>query len=1497
MDTAAYETNALVINNISFIEYALYEPASPPDQFGPGALELEGALRSDGYLAFVDHPRRALWCFRLLRKDIHQDASGIPQNIEKCGYNLTVTEAGSFEPAGLMKSRGYGPNAVNTPSSSSSSTSNPLDMAFRGPQSATLPGNAIDQDSKTLALADAKGPTRITVKEAHEYLISAVLSAISWGFCTKAGATPLNPRTLLLTQHVQSEGSLPVPILASSRVYLTTTGSLVVLVSLSPVEGLIALSDDTVLPPLGVTVVVAPLGVFATCQAITDGELSSNQSAFAQSPDTQVSRLRPDRDERTQSWRSIGAKLMQTRDLPSPISGTQKWLSLQRVRRRPTELEYDGKRTPMVNVPPSISWPSSLCFCKAFSKLSVRGGQIGAPPTAPETSYDPLSLAKSWFLGTGERDGLLLKKKRERDAAAAQEAIALDGQSQHTNGLSPLALHRPSNAGAPPGAMYPTPPDAIQNPVGATPSLDGTMPSPPHNASATAMVDIDTTMSMPADGFNENWDSSEIKRERTGGSFESENLFGDLGPDMFGDNDITDADFSFFDEQPDGMDLALDMADTPNADGLLDMSSNRHARAGPEIQAEVTELPASSIPPAPVFTKPELKHARSTLNEVPRKPADSNLDLQRSIATKRQASPFNPDTVFKRIRASLDNRKAFQQNSNLNASESCSIFDKVDFGPSLSMVNSKYQGNGRFDFSLDRSQEPKAFTFDAPPTTDYLERHGKGRRNVKNPPANIGELFARMANGQGSGSQHPSPTKMDDPPSDADDISLISDQDDSSYDSDEPTSPMKTGSTRRRRVDDDGESLATSFRELECLDAASPYLSVDLPRFSKSDIELPLTRYFADPEPPTFQVSLQDQDFIIAAQILTEQACTSTIGLSTESNLSLQSRLDTRRDLLAITNHAIQDLRSVLPTWFGDSGECQLRPFLEVQDVPLLGQPTRMQPRPPGTDQIKPQNPFQIQSPHFEMRRYESKLSVLPSAVAFWESLGLGPSNGSKNINSVCIYPDFEGISDDIHCFLDKLQSVYESLKLGSFSRMSASPDIPGGLLPYQMEKTSEAFHGTASALGSSLLDGLTKLSDVLAHLTVKEINLTIFFVYSSSTPGAIVESCYGFHQLFERYKKVLASSRKPAENDIVLQLVPIEFVASSNSLAMPSPVDFVKLALETYDRCTLFGGAMPAPAVVLEQTLPRILDFKLSATPSASLLHENTCLHIAYAQSIDERWITAAWTDNRGSQQMTASYCLGRKGKAVSTPLSEVAQEIWGTTHEIISVWKVHWRIIITKCGVMEQAEIDLWSSLAQAETKATVSLTLITVDTDPSLQLIPPAVKVPSNAPTVFYTTPVSTPQPSIVSPEQSGNPATPSLRETATSAPTPGGTDATQESDADATLADVTDQTWGAISSHRLNNSTSLTELNPAIISGYLVKRGGIRTEDPPVVMEVNIVHSEGNPRAYETLLREMLTYFRGLGTLARARGMVDKEVDVRPWHVAAAETGVRALYMFM
>ena len=362
--------------------------------------------------------------------------------------------------------------------------------------------------------------------------------------------------------------------------------------------------------------------------------------------------------------------------------------------------------------------------------------------------------------------------------------------------------------------------------------------------------------------------------------------------------------------------------------------------------------------------------------------------------------------------------------------------------------------------------------------------------------------------------------------------------------------------------------------------------------------------------------------------------------------------------------------------------------------------------------------------------------------------------------------------------------------------------------------------------------------------------------------------------------QRCLADAKPRPAHELVLQLVPIDFLASPSSLVIPVPADLHKLCIETYDRCTLFGSALPSPSILLEQLPPKTIAFKPAPEPSDSLVHEESVLHVAYATSLDDRWITAAWTDNRGLHQMTASYCLGRKNKPMTTSVVDIARVIWDTTHELLSTWNVYWCVMIAKCGPMSQQEIDCWTSLGKDEA---FKLVLLTVDTSPSLHLIPPAVKLPL-ATINFYTTPTSTPQNPILSPEQT----TPLPDSTP-----PAGTDP----EPDALLLDTTDTTHGAVLAHRLNTAPSQWDPRPALASGYLVKRGGPRLEDPPAVMEVNVVHVAASPRVYENVLRDALRFYRELGVVARVRGVVCGAGDVRPWHVAAVEKGVRALYLLM
>lgn len=434
--------------------------------------------------------------------------------------------------------------------------------------------------------------------------------------------------------------------------------------------------------------------------ALTDS--TTTDGSLGLSPDTQH-RFRLDKDDGP--WKSLCSKLVQSQALCLPMKAAQKWISVQRFRRKLVEHNSDGKRTPMMGPAPSILWPASLCFCKALANLTI--DESDEPhESQPEVNFDPLTAAKVWFSSTAERESMIVQKKRERDAMTAQEVSLAERPAQISSSLSPLASHRPSQNGAPVGGVYPTPPDGVQGAVGVTPSIDGNLSSPSNNLNTTTAAEIDAVSHAPAEPFTENWEGPETKRERIGASFETENLFGELGPDMFGDNDITEADFNFFDEQPDGnIDLgSLDLSVVSNVNPSPSLDASPTIGPVPHIKVESSHIPTPGS--APTFAKPELRHARSSLADEPRRQPVSNASQSSNASRKRSASPFNPDTVYKRIRASLDNHKATQQNSLVYAGHG-SIFDKVDFGPSLSVVNSKYEGSGRFDYSTNRSKGTK----------------------------------------------------------------------------------------------------------------------------------------------------------------------------------------------------------------------------------------------------------------------------------------------------------------------------------------------------------------------------------------------------------------------------------------------------------------------------------------------------------------------------------------------------------------------------------------------------------------------------------------------------------------------------------------------------------------------------------------------------------------------------------------------------------------------
>jgi mediator of RNA polymerase II transcription subunit 13 len=220
---------------------------------------------------------------------------------------------------------------------------------------------------------------------------------------------------------------------------------------------------------------------------------------------------------------------------------------------------------------------------------------------------------------------------------------------------------------------------------------------------------------------------------------------------------------------------------------------------------------------------------------------------------------------------------------------------------------------------------------------------------------------------------------------------------------------------------------------------------------------------------------------------------------------------------------------------------------------------------------------------------------------------------------------------------------------------------------------------------------------------------VVIYLVNPFNHADAIVDLCAAYLALYYAYAATPAYE-EAERHELMLQIVPVHLVLSDRTLPVVTRSELVKLALSVYERCMLisgkgkhYGGGV-ASSVMLVPPLPTRIHFALSPDPPRSLLDDHRCLHIAYSCSMDDRWVSVAWSDSLGGMQTLASFCLtisGGGGMTASSsrsrrPFWEVAREVWERSVELVCAQRerVSWRFLLVRNGVMEQHEIDGTSS-----------------------------------------------------------------------------------------------------------------------------------------------------------------------------------------------------------
>ncbi|KAH7397340.1 mediator complex subunit 13 C-terminal-domain-containing protein [Pyrenochaeta sp. MPI-SDFR-AT-0127] len=1086
---------------------------------------------------------------------------------------------------------------------------------------------------------------------------------------------------------------------------------------------------------------------------------------------------------------------------------------------------------------------------------------------------DPLDIAQSWFLGKPDRDRVLeaqrKAKKAEEDVARRKEEHVGLFPSSPVNARTAVYGDLQAVSG-----VYPTPPDGVAPGTGIsysdTPSISGATSNvilapggnnPAINLSGpqdNALLDGQQSLTSPVfPSASDNFNTSSV----------NDDLFEDMEEDGYGGDGVNDADFDFFDG-PDDEDV--DMLDVPGLPGSsvalvkhiqepdLSSISNPHikeemadpsaalenalASASPhtEVEAQCIITPQMVSTPAPPAQKQRLSIASEETSQLHEKVSPSKVPTP----------PLSPSMIAKTLQSSPSGRSAPQHHQRERTDrQRDSAFDPISFSRKLSISDARYQ-DGRFSAHREKNNSPNSRTNIGPPRMKSLRdiplltrlRHTINAASAQRIPE-IDSLARAVSDDSDSAS----------------DSSSVFEEDSDLEVNAEPGAVIGSlvlPAKRKLPLEDNAtplsvtsfaESLGADWQDIHGLQFDDVHLASFEPNSwdwslvgFPSPTERPLSsaRFIMPilpqspaqmPDTPTSQSeftmeladdrALSGKDSIAVTQIVTDQMVSATLDILEEDSQAEQ----------VPNNRGSTETRwhMTISKIFSNATDCTLPALAAVHDMfpdvsaQSKGQ-QRLPPRKSNESTAIPGNQlYPINPPFLRVRRADTNWDMLPPAIAFWEPLGLSPVSAPKNIVTFCIYPHSDSLRLCLENFLLNIQLAYDSCKLGNHTRVETVTEFAGGLVPCRVST-----HVTQREAFKVLRETCVQLGKLLAiqHMRIREQQdskidaFVVYIVDPFGGPSALWELCSAFWALFQAYGQgPPGRPDQPQKPDLVLQVIPLKYIASFDAPVILDPSTYINLAREVYARCPPSAPSSDktpltiytAPAFQLEEALPRSVPFKLISEPPSDLLRENCYMHLGYAISLDGTWITAAWTDSCGKSQAVVSYHLGTR------VFGEIAKEIWQTTIEILQSRRVHWRVCVAKAGVMDREELETWIFLISCPTQLNLFITLLTVDTDPPYKLTPTMSTSSSTASQPSANTPGSTPQAG-VSPDPTVGltPAATPSAETITTDPS---------ADPEARLIDVTDETWGIILAHRLHNSNSTNQFSPALISGLLVKRG--------------------------------------------------------------------------
>ncbi|KAJ7133708.1 mediator complex subunit 13 C-terminal-domain-containing protein [Mycena crocata] len=362
-----------------------------------------------------------------------------------------------------------------------------------------------------------------------------------------------------------------------------------------------------------------------------------------------------------------------------------------------------------------------------------------------------------------------------------------------------------------------------------------------------------------------------------------------------------------------------------------------------------------------------------------------------------------------------------------------------------------------------------------------------------------------------------------------------------------------------------------------------------------------------------------------------------------------------------------------------------------------------------------------LESPLISIGKADAVIQVLPTALRFWEKLGLTPRGGRKNATVFVLFEDEGDAARQqlAEAWLAKIIAVYDSKHLGTLTPGNHSLCPKDGIFSLRFDSTFRK-----------------NLATFVANLTSPRASLVFYVVTPLSTMSLASPL---LRQVFSAVKKALKTHE---DSQTLFQFVPEALVACATGVNPAAQIaDLEAVCYSTYDRILqpvdrvmsrrFFEHTEPVrgyfqdPAYTLARPVQPVVKYVRRSKAPLDVVDAGTLLHVGYGFSECGKWILAACVDQRGE-----AHDLAAEAEAETYSNEEYAvRKVWDFACQFAKRANVSWRIVFSKLGSIAVAELDAWMSfLAKAVPACTalpdVQVTLLSVEPDAPWTFLPPDI-----------------------------------------------------------------------------------------------------------------------------------------------------------------------------